>query len=92
MKKLGLSKQQLNDYYYGYNLRLADELGCYEKHIKQPIPLDDKIRLNASLKEDLLEEARYYLFEGRSEEQVVTELFNEPVTELEQELESEFIY
>lgn len=82
-----MTTQQLNDYYYGYNLRLADEYCEYNNHQKQPSTLEGKIRLCQKLKEDLLERA----MEKGTEEFVCTEIFNEPMTDLEKKLEQDTI-
>lgn len=70
-----MTKQQKEDYYYGYNLRLADELREYDEHINQPASLEGKKRLSEQLEERLLQEARESA-NGWSREWINTEIFN----------------
>lgn len=52
-----LTNQQKEDYYYGYNLRLADELGEFDNYIKQPVTLEGKKELSIKLEQKLFDQA-----------------------------------
>lgn len=56
-----MNKQQKQDYYYGYILRLADELSEFDDYIdwdsKMPNSLDDKIAMAETMEERILENA-----------------------------------
>lgn len=70
-----MDKQQKKDYYYGYNLRLADELGEFDEHINQPASLKGKKELARKLEEKLLGKSCFYPG-GYTEEQLYSEVFN----------------
>ena len=84
-----MTVQQVNDYYYGYNLRLADEIGGdrFEECIKQPATLSGKIELTNELKKELLNSLLddSILTRRDRERRIFEEVFNDPLDEREQE-------
>lgn len=73
-----MTDQQLDDYYYGYIIRLYDELGRYSSHQRQPATLKGKIELCNEIKNKLLVSAN-------DKEYIIKEVFNKPMHELEDE-------
>lgn len=69
-----MTEQQLDDYYYGYNLRLADELGLFDEYIKQPPTLEGKKELCKELEQDIIVNTHEYC--GWDEERIITEILN----------------